>query len=143
MNIKYFRRVTYLVVHWLGLHASTSGDSGSILGQGTKILHGTQYCQKIRNNQKTNLWKNGRLCGETRGMDQSKTSSGFHRIRNVFILCEVMGMWIFILLLCFKTSMYIFFDPVIPLLRNLLVEMKDQYTRICTKKKERKIKQKK
>ena len=41
MNIKYFRRVTYLVVHWLGLHASTAGDSGSILGQGTKILYGT------------------------------------------------------------------------------------------------------
>ena len=39
--------------------------------------------------------------------------------------------------------MYIFFDIVIPLLR-ILTEMKDQYTRICIKKKkERKIKQKK
>ena len=26
------------VVQWLGLHTSTAGDSGSIPGQGTKIL---------------------------------------------------------------------------------------------------------
>ena len=95
------------------------------------------------NYQKTNLQKSGRLCGETRGMDQSKTSSGCRRIGNVFVLCEVMGTWIFILLLCFETSMYILFDPIIPLLRNILTEMKDQHIRICIKKKERKIKQKK
>ena len=71
-------------------------------------------------------------------MDQSKTSNSFHRIRNVFVLCEAMGTWIFILLLCFKTSMYIFFDIVIPLLR-ILTEMKDQYTRICIKKKKEKL----
>ena len=27
-----------MVVQWLGLHTSTAGDSGSIPGQGTKIL---------------------------------------------------------------------------------------------------------
>ena len=27
-----------LAVQWLGLHTSTSGSKGSILGQGTKIL---------------------------------------------------------------------------------------------------------
>ena len=30
---------TSLVVQWLRLHASTAGDTGSIPGQGTKILH--------------------------------------------------------------------------------------------------------
>ena len=102
------------------------------------------FAKKLETNcQKTNLQRSGRLCGETRGVDQSKTSSGCRRIGNVFVLCEVMGTWIFTLLLCFKTSMYIFFDPVISLLRNILTEMKEQYIRICIKKKERKIKQKK
>ena len=35
-----------LAVQWLGLHASTAGGVGSILGRGTKILHATQSGQK-------------------------------------------------------------------------------------------------
>ena len=34
---------TSLVVQWLGVHASTTGGTGSIPGQGTKILHATQW----------------------------------------------------------------------------------------------------
>ena len=35
-----------LAVQWLGLCASTAGDTGSIPGQGTKILHATQPKKK-------------------------------------------------------------------------------------------------
>lgn len=34
---------TSLVVQWLELHASTTGDTGSILGQGTKISEDVQH----------------------------------------------------------------------------------------------------
>ena len=34
------------MVKWLRLHASTAGDTGSIPGQGTKILQATQHGQK-------------------------------------------------------------------------------------------------
>ena len=34
------------MVQWLRLHASTAGDTGSIPGWGTKILHAAQCCQK-------------------------------------------------------------------------------------------------
>ena len=37
---------TSLVVQWLGLHASTAGDTGLIPGQGTKILHAVWDSQK-------------------------------------------------------------------------------------------------
>ena len=33
-------------IQWLGLHASTAGDTGSMPGQGTKILHVMQRGQK-------------------------------------------------------------------------------------------------
>ena len=36
--VKHQRGIS-LVVQWLGLHTSTAGDTGSIPGQGTKILH--------------------------------------------------------------------------------------------------------
>ena len=36
---KNLRLGTSLAVQWLRLHASTAGDTGSIPGQGTKILH--------------------------------------------------------------------------------------------------------
>ena len=38
------------VVLWLELHASTAGGTGSIPGQGTKILHAAQHSQKKRDN---------------------------------------------------------------------------------------------
>ena len=34
-----------LAVQWLGLHASTAGDKGSIPSQGTKILHAFSHDQ--------------------------------------------------------------------------------------------------
>ena len=37
---------TSLVVQWLGFHAITAGDTGSIPGQGTKILQATQPKKK-------------------------------------------------------------------------------------------------
>ena len=37
---------TSLAVQWLGLRASTAGDTGSIPGWRTKILHATQHGQK-------------------------------------------------------------------------------------------------
>ena len=39
---------TSLAVQWLRLPASTAGGTGSIPGRGTKILHATQPCQKIK-----------------------------------------------------------------------------------------------
>ena len=45
-------RETSLVVQWVGLHASTTRDVGSIPGQGTEIPHGTR-CRK--KNYKKNL----------------------------------------------------------------------------------------
>ena len=43
---------TSLEVQWLVLYASTAGDEGSVLGQGTKILH-AMLCGKKREKQKT------------------------------------------------------------------------------------------
>ena len=37
-----------MVVQWLRLRASTEGDTGSIPGRGTKILHATQCGQKFK-----------------------------------------------------------------------------------------------
>ena len=56
------------MVQWLGLHTSTAGGSGLIPGQGTKILQGTQHCQKIESKQPKNkpsegwppLWRDKR-----------------------------------------------------------------------------------
>ena len=42
---------TSLVVQWLRLHASTAGDTGSIPGGGTKILHAAQ-CGKTNKQTK-------------------------------------------------------------------------------------------
>ena len=36
----------FLVVQWLRLCPSTAGGTGSILSQGTTILHATQHSQK-------------------------------------------------------------------------------------------------
>ena len=36
------------MAQWLGRHASTAGGTGSIPGQGTKILHATQCSQEIK-----------------------------------------------------------------------------------------------
>ena len=36
--VKHQRGIS-LVVQWLGLHTATAGDTRSITGQGTKILH--------------------------------------------------------------------------------------------------------
>ena len=36
-----------LVVQWLRLHTPNTGDLGSILGQGNKILHAVQHGQEI------------------------------------------------------------------------------------------------
>ena len=35
------------MVQWLRLHTGNAGSMGSIPGQGTKILHAVQCCQKI------------------------------------------------------------------------------------------------
>ena len=47
---------TSLAVQWLGLCASTAGDTGLILGRGTKIPHATWRAAKKQN--KTNKKKN-------------------------------------------------------------------------------------
>ena len=39
-----------LAVQWLGLCASTTGDTGSVPGQGIKILH-TLWCSQINKHQ--------------------------------------------------------------------------------------------
>ena len=39
---------TSLVVQWLGLHASTTGDSGSIPGRGTKITSACWASQRFQ-----------------------------------------------------------------------------------------------
>ena len=44
----------FLLVQWLGLQASTAGGIGSILGQGTKILHATQPKKKSEERERTN-----------------------------------------------------------------------------------------
>ena len=41
---------TSLVIQWLGFHTATIGDTGSIPGQGTNILHATWSSQKRNNN---------------------------------------------------------------------------------------------
>ena len=35
--------MTSVLFRWLRLHASNTGDTGSVPGQGTKILHSTQH----------------------------------------------------------------------------------------------------
>lgn len=49
-NRKHFFKIpflgTTLVVHWLGLRASTAADAGSIPGQGIQIPHAVQHGQK-------------------------------------------------------------------------------------------------
>ena len=40
------KRRTSLVVQWLRLRTSTAGDTGSIPGRETKILHAAQHGQK-------------------------------------------------------------------------------------------------
>ena len=47
--VKNKARRTFLVVQWLRLHASPLGCTGSIPGQGTKMLHASQ-CSKNNNN---------------------------------------------------------------------------------------------
>ena len=42
---------TFLVVQWLRLYAPTAEGMGSILGQGTKVLHATWYRQKKQKEQ--------------------------------------------------------------------------------------------
>ena len=44
---------TSLVVQWLGLHTSTTGDLGSILGQDTKIPYASWCSQKKKKKGKT------------------------------------------------------------------------------------------
>ena len=39
LNLRRNSQWNYLEVQWLGLHASTAGDMGLMLGQGTKIPH--------------------------------------------------------------------------------------------------------
>ena len=41
-----------LAVQWLGLHASTAGDTGFIPGWGTKIPHAARHSQKNKINNK-------------------------------------------------------------------------------------------
>ena len=36
-------------IPWLRLHTSNAGSSGSVPDWGTKILHASWHCQKIRN----------------------------------------------------------------------------------------------
>ena len=49
-NVLYFKKKLFLgnslAVQWLGLCASTAGDTGSIPGRGTKILHAEQHAKK-------------------------------------------------------------------------------------------------
>ena len=39
------------MVQWLGLHASTAGDTGWIPGQGAKITHDMWHSQKKKTQQ--------------------------------------------------------------------------------------------
>ena len=48
---------TSLIVQWLRLHAPTAGDTGSIPGQGTKILHYMQCGQKKKKKDKNDQLK--------------------------------------------------------------------------------------
>ena len=50
---KWEKGQTSLMVQWLGLHASTTGDEGSVPGLGTKILHAV-WCGQ-NNNKKSNF----------------------------------------------------------------------------------------
>ena len=59
-----------LLVQWLRLHASTSGDTGSVPGQGTEILHATQ-----RGQQNLKQKQEGGLHGE--GMVLCLDGSGY------------------------------------------------------------------
>ena len=43
------------MVQWLRLHTGNAGSMGSIPGQGTKILHAVQCCQKIFFFKRTSL----------------------------------------------------------------------------------------
>ena len=43
---------TSLVVQWLRLHSSTTGDTGSIPGQETKISHAMWHGQKKKKRKK-------------------------------------------------------------------------------------------
>ena len=52
LRIQKLKARTSLVVQWLRLHASTSGSTGSIPSQETKILHAPWCCQK-----KKKSWK--------------------------------------------------------------------------------------
>ena len=48
-----------LVIQWLGFHASTAGDTGSIPGWGTKILHATWLGQNKQTNTTAKCLKTG------------------------------------------------------------------------------------
>ena len=54
-----------LEVQWLRLRPSTAGGTGSIPGQGTKILHTTRHSQKMREREK----------GREKEMDMAGTKS--------------------------------------------------------------------
>ena len=51
---KWKKGQTSLVVQWLGLHASTTGDGGSVPDLGTKILHAV-WCGQNKTNIKLSL----------------------------------------------------------------------------------------
>ena len=84
-----------------------------------------------------NLQKSGHLYGSGR-MDQRGISSGFHRIRNVFLLCEVMVFRRIVLSLCFVADMHIIFDLAAPLLRRTPPQSKHQYIKTFIKRKKQK-----
>ena len=45
------------MIHWLGLHASTSKDLGSIPGWGIKIPQALRFSQKLKKKKKKKLNK--------------------------------------------------------------------------------------
>ena len=47
-QIKEVINETFLVLQWLGLHASTAGGMGSIRGWEIKILHAARWGQKTK-----------------------------------------------------------------------------------------------
>ena len=52
---------TSLVVQWLRLRASTAGGTGSIPGQGTRILHATCLGHKKKKKKDKKVFNNGNV----------------------------------------------------------------------------------
>ena len=68
------------MVHWLGLHAPTAGGTGLIPGLGTKILHATGLCQKMKKSRYRAVGKYTNCSGGDK--EDGKEKEGKDRIRS-------------------------------------------------------------